>query len=87
MGVMKIKSTGIVRKIDDLGRIVIPKEIRKTKGLKKKDSMEIFVEGDKLIFQKYESGCMFCGELSDTFEYKERIICKDCFDKMGKKKE
>ncbi|MCF8009137.1 MAG: AbrB/MazE/SpoVT family DNA-binding domain-containing protein [Halanaerobiales bacterium] len=77
-----MKSTGIVRKIDNLGRIVIPKELRKTMNLKKQDSLEIYVEGEKIIFKAYQPGCIFCGEMSDTFEYEEKTICKKCFDKM-----
>ena len=62
-----MKATGIVRQIDDLGRVVIPKELRKTMNLKRKDSLEIFVEGNNIISAKYENGCLFCGELDNTF--------------------
>ena len=79
-----IKSTGIVRKIDDLGRIVIPKELRTTMNLKKKDSLEIFVEEDKIILSSYKPGCMFCGNMDNTIEYQDRNICKKCLNKMGK---
>ena len=79
-----IKSTGIVRKIDDLGRMVIPKELRKTMNIKKKDPMEIFVEGKNIILSKYTSGCIFCGEVSDTFEFKGKTICRVCFEDMSK---
>lgn len=79
-----IKSTGIVRRIDDLGRIVIPIELRKTMGIKKQDPIEIFVEGNNIIFTKYTSGCMFCKELSDTFEYEGKTLCRTCYKKMKK---
>ena len=78
-----MKATGIVRQIDDLGRVVIPKELRKTMNLKRKDSLEIFVEKDNIIFTKYEKGCIFCGDLSNTFEYAGRTICKNCYEDMG----
>ncbi len=78
-----MKSTGIVRKIDDLGRMVIPIELRKTMNINKKDPMEIFVEEDKIILKKYEPACIFCGSADDTFEYKGRTICSECMDKMN----
>ena len=80
-----MKSTGIVRKIDDLGRMVIPIELRKTMNINKKDPMEIFVEDDKIILKKYEPACIFCGSADNTFEYKGRTICKKCMDKMNDK--
>ena len=75
-----MKSTGIVRKIDDLGRMVIPKELRKTMNIDKKDPMEIYVEEDKIILKKYEPGCIFCGDVEDTVDYKGKIICKNCLE-------
>ena len=75
-----MKSTGIVRKIDDLGRMVIPKELRKTMNINKKDPMEIFVENDKIILQKYEPGCIFCGNVENTVDYKGKTVCKDCLE-------
>lgn len=80
-----IKSTGIVRKIDDLGRIVIPKELRKTMNINKKDSLEIYTEGNKIIFQLYKPGCMFCGEMDNTIEFEGRTICHSCIEKMYNK--
>lgn len=80
-----MKSTGIVRKIDDLGRMVIPIELRKTMNINKKDPMEIFVEDDKIILKKYEPACIFCGSADNTFEYKGRTICQECMDKMKEK--
>ncbi len=75
-----MKSTGIVRKIDDLGRMVIPKELRNTMGIKRKDPMEIFVEGDKIILKKYEPGCIFCGNVENVVDYKGKEICETCID-------
>jgi len=75
-----MKSTGIVRKIDNLGRIVIPKELRKTMNIKEKDPIEIYV-GDnnkRVILEKYNPGCFYCGEADDTFEFKGMTICKSC---------
>jgi len=80
-----VKSTGIVRKIDGLGRIVIPKELRKRMGLDEGTAMDIFVEEGRIIFEKYEPGCIFCGEMEGTIEFKEKLICKDCFKNIIKK--
>ncbi len=77
-----MKSTGIVRKIDDLGRMVIPIELRKTMNINKKDPMEIFVDDEKIILQKYEPACIFCGGADDTIDFKGRTICKECMDNM-----
>jgi transcriptional pleiotropic regulator of transition state genes len=77
-----MKSTGIVRKIDDLGRMVIPIELRKTMNINKKDPMEIFVEEDKIILRKYKPGCIFCGETENLIDFKGKAICKECIDNI-----
>jgi len=81
-----MKSTSIVRKIDDLGRLVIPNELRKTMHLNKKDPMEIFVDGDKIILSKYEPTCIFCGSMDDNIEFEGRNVCQECIEKMGKER-
>ncbi|MFW5976733.1 MAG: AbrB/MazE/SpoVT family DNA-binding domain-containing protein [Bacillota bacterium] len=78
-----MKSTGIVRKIDDLGRMVIPKELRKTMDINKKDPMEIFVENDRIILKKYEPGCIFCGDVENTVDFKGKVVCKNCLEKAN----
>lgn len=80
-----MKTTGIVRKIDDLGRMVIPIELRKTMNINKKDPMEIFVDGDKIILSKYEPACIFCGSADDVIEFEGRTICGSCKEKIAKK--
>ena len=77
-----MKSTGIVRRIDDLGRVVIPKELRNTRKINNKDPMEIFVEGDKIIFKKYEPGCDLCGEVENIEKVNAKSICTACIDKI-----
>jgi len=79
-----MKSTGIVRRIDDLGRVVIPKELRNTRKINNKDPMEIFVEGDKIIFKKYEPGCDLCGEVENIEEFNGKNICTHCIDDIKK---
>jgi len=72
-----MKSTGMVKKIDDLGRLVIPKEIRNALGIDK-ENVEFFMDGDKLIVQKWTAHCIFCGSTDDLVEYKEKLICSTC---------
>ena len=79
-----MKSTGITRRIDQLGRIVLPKELCRTMNIKEKDALEIYVDGDRIILQKHESGCVFCGELDNLKSYRERSICKSCRASMAK---
>lgn len=72
-------STGIVRKIDQLGRIVLPKELRDIYGIQEnKTVMEIFTEGDEIILKKYEPACIFCGERKGVINFRGKLICKDC---------
>ena len=78
-----MKATGIVRKIDNLGRIVVPKELRETMNINVKDPIEIYVDdNDKIILKKYEPACIFCGSAEDTIEYKGKIICDECLDEI-----
>lgn len=81
-----MKSTGIVRKMDELGRIVLPMEIRNTFDLNPKDAMEIFVEDDCIILRKYEPACVFCGETRDCVTLEEKRVCKSCIEKLNKAK-
>ena len=73
-----MKSTGIVRSIDELGRIVVPKEFRKTLGISAGDPVEISSEGDKIILTKYSPVCHFCGSDESVTEFKEKSICREC---------
>lgn len=77
-----MKSLGIVRKVDELGRIVLPKELRSTLRIAQKDPLEIYVEGDTIILRKYEPACIFCGNASDTVIFKNKRICMDCLNEM-----
>lgn len=74
-----MKATGIVRKVDELGRIVFPIELRRSLGINEKDGLEIFVDGEQIILRKYEPACVFCGNAGDNvFNYKSKMVCKDC---------
>lgn len=80
-----MKSTGIVRKIDELGRIVIPKELRRTLSIEDNvDSMEIFIDGNMIVLKKYEPACMFCNDAKDVVNYKGRNVCKACLAEISK---
>ena len=79
-----MKSTGIVRKVDELGRIVLPIELRRTLEIAERDSLEIYVEGSTIILKKYEPACIFCGDTKDVVNYKGRNICRTCLDEMKK---
>ena len=73
-----MKSTGIVRKIDELGRIVLPIEMRHTMHIEPRDSMEIFVDGNSIILRKYEQECIFCGSTKKVSVFKDRSVCENC---------
>lgn len=73
-----MKSVGIVRKLDDIGRLVIPIELRRTMGIEEKDPMEIFIDEEKVILKKYESACVFCGNAFDTQHFHGKIVCREC---------
>jgi transcriptional pleiotropic regulator of transition state genes len=78
-----MKSTGIVRNIDELGRIVVPKEIRKKLGIANTDPVEIYVDGDKIILTKYIPVCHFCSGSENIVEYKGKQICKSCIAELA----
>ena len=77
-----MKSLGTVRKVDELGRIVLPIETRKRLGLEAKDPVEIFVEKDRIVLKKYEPACIFCGDANNIVMYKEKRICKNCLAEL-----
>lgn len=77
-----MKSTGIVRNIDELGRIVVPKEIRKKLGIANTDPVEIYVEGDKIILTKFHPACHFCGSTENVEDYKGKKICYSCIEEL-----
>ena len=77
-----MKSTGIVRKVDELGRIVLPIELRRTLDIVEKDALEIYVDGSSIILKKYQPSCIFCGESRDIIRLKEKNICPDCMREL-----
>ena len=77
-----MKSTGIVRRIDELGRIVLPSEIRKTFGIEEKDAIEIYTKDDMILLKKYETACVFCGSSDNLKTYKDKPVCAKCIKAM-----
>lgn len=78
-----MKSTGIVRRLDELGRVVIPKEIRNKLNIEEKDPIEIYLEGTSIILRKFELGCIFCNNTKELSTYKDRLVCKKCLEKLS----
>ena len=78
-----MKATGIVRKIDDLGRIVLPSELRKTLGISERDALEIYVDQSSIVLKKYEPCCVFCGETDQMTTYKGKNVCVHCAAELG----
>ena len=77
-----MKSTGVVRKVDELGRIVLPIEIRKTLDIKQKDAIEIFIDEDKIVLQKYQPACIFCNQIENVVYFNGKRVCADCVEKL-----
>ena len=80
-----MKSTGIVRKVDDLGRIVLPIELRRMLDIAERDELEIFVESDRIVLKKYEPSCIFCGSAQGLMAFNGKNICSDCVGKLSKR--
>lgn len=79
-----MKSTGIVRKVDNLGRIVLPVELRRILDIDVHSDVEIYVEGDQVILKKYVPDCIFCGSKENLSSYADKYVCKECREKLGK---
>lgn len=78
------KSTGIIRKIDELGRVVVPMSIRQTLGLNERDPVEIFVEGERIILQKQQCTCVFCGGTEELTLFAGKNVCASCLNELKK---
>ncbi|MCI8594802.1 MAG: AbrB/MazE/SpoVT family DNA-binding domain-containing protein [Oscillospiraceae bacterium] len=73
-----MKSTGIVRKVDELGRIVLPIELRRTLDIAERDALEIYVDGPSIVLKKYQPACIFCDDAKDIINYRGKNICRNC---------
>ena len=79
---MDMKAVGIVRKVDELGRIVLPIELRRTLDIEIKDPIEIFVDGDYILLKKYEPACVFCGNAKNVRRIHDKNVCEDCLKEL-----
>lgn len=79
-----MRDTGIVRRVDDLGRIVIPMELRRTLGIDVRSPIAIFTEGDRIILQKHSDACVFCGTVDGVTQVKKRSVCAPCLKTIKK---
>ncbi len=77
-GMVNLKSTGIVRKVDELGRIVLPIELRRTLDIAEKDSLEIYMDGASIVLKKYQPSCIFCDDAKDVIMFHGKNICPKC---------
>lgn len=77
-----MKATGIVRRVDDLGRIVLPKDLRQTMGIRTGDPMEIYTDADSIILRKYAPGCAFCGSVNGIRYIHGTQVCNICANNM-----
>ena len=78
-----MKSTGIVRRVDELGRVVLPIELRRTLDIEIRSPLEIYVDGDMIILKKYEPACIFCGEAKEVVNFRDKIICNECLKEIA----
>jgi len=77
-----MKATGIVRKVDELGRIVLPIELRRTLDISEKDSLEIYMDGSSIVLKKYHPACVFCGEEKEILSFRGKNVCSKCCREM-----
>mgnify|MGYP003302183359 FL=1 len=82
-----MKSTGIIRRVDELGRVVLPIELRNKFGITEKDPMEIYVDGNSIILKKYEPNCIFCGNSKKLIDFEGKVVCQKCAEKLSNLKE
>ena len=79
-----MKDTGILRPVDALGRVVIPVEIRRSLGIKTEDFLEVYLQGDKVILQKHEDSCVFCGSTENIENVRGKNVCRNCLKEIKK---
>lgn len=80
-----MKSTGIIRKVDELGRIVLPIELRRVLDIADKDQLEIYVDESAIVLKKFHPSCIFCNSNTNTITYNDKIICRNCLNELKKK--
>ena len=78
-----MKKSGIVRRMDELGRVVLPIEIRRSLDIEERDPIEISMEGDRIILRKYQQTCIFCGAAEELIDFCEKRVCRACLSKLN----
>ena len=79
-----MKATGIIRKVDELGRIVLPIELRRNLDIEERDALEIYLDGDKIVLKKYEPACLFCGSAQALVNYRGKNVCGECVRSLSR---
>ncbi len=77
-----MKSTGVVRKIDELGRVVIPKSVREILDIPNESPLEIFIDEDRIVLQKYQPSCIFCDSVDNILFFNKKRVCEACLKKL-----
>ena len=77
-----MKATGIIRRVDELGRIVLPIELRRNLDIAEKDELEIFLQEDTIVLRKYEPTCIFCGAAEKLIKFRNKVVCQDCVNSL-----
>ncbi len=77
-----MRATGIVRKVDELGRIVIPIELRRTMDIDLRDAVEIYMDGDRIVLKKKKEACIFCGSEEGLETIKGKAVCRGCIGEL-----
>ena len=78
-----MKSTGMVRRLDNLGRFVLPSEIRKVLDINEKEPIEIYIKNDMIVLKKYKISCVFCGASNNLHTFKDKNVCSKCAKEMS----
>ncbi len=78
-----MKSTGIVRRVDELGRIVLPIELRRTLDIAERDAMEIYVSDESIILKKLQPTCIFCGDTRGLVSFRDKSVCASCISQLN----
>ena len=79
-----MKSTGMIRRVDELGRIVLPIEIRRIMGISERDALVISMNENEIVMRKHEPICLFCGNNRNLKEFRGKIVCSECIREMNK---
>ena len=79
-----MRSTGLFRRIDSLGRFVLPKELRKSLDIQQNDYLQIFLDGDAIILKKSQLGCILCGSTDNLKDFRDKKVCRDCMEELAK---